>query len=62
MLHEAQGTNLAAQYTVNVGDVDGGLAGAEYTRKATFAVHRHTGNPLETRGAGGAVMTPGAVN
>src|SRR5215470_2832599 len=50
VLHEAQGTNLAAQYTVNVGDVEAAWQSAEYTRKATFAVHRHTGNPLETRG------------
>src|SRR5262245_33338837 len=50
VLHEAQGTNLAAQYTVNVGDVEAAWQSAEYTRKATMAVHRHTGNPLETRG------------
>ena len=51
VLHEAQGTNLAARYTVNVGDLEAVWQAAEYTRKATFAVHRHTGNPLETRGA-----------
>ncbi len=50
VLHEEHGTNLAAQYTVNVGDVEAAWQAAEYTRKATFAVHRHTGNPLETRG------------
>src|SRR5262245_55290943 len=50
VLHEEHGTNLAAQYTVNVGNVDAAWQDAEYTRKATFAVHRHTGNPLETRG------------
>ena len=50
VLHEAQGTNLAAQYTVNVGDLEAAWQAAEYTRKATFATHRHTGNPLETRG------------
>jgi carbon-monoxide dehydrogenase large subunit len=50
VLHEEHGTNLAAQYTVNVGDVDAAWQASEYTRKATFAVHRHTGNPLETRG------------
>ena len=50
VLHEEHGTNLAAQYTVNVGDIEAAWQAAEYTRKATFAVHRHTGNPLETRG------------
>ena len=50
VLHEEQGTNLAAQYTVSVGDIDAAWQAAAYTRKATFAVHRHTGNPLETRG------------
>jgi carbon-monoxide dehydrogenase large subunit len=50
VLHEEHGTNLAAQYSVSVGDVDAAWQDAEYTRKATFAVHRHTGNPLETRG------------
>src|SRR5215467_12294040 len=50
VLHEAQGTNLAARYTVNVGDVEAAWQSAEYTRKVTLAVHRHTGNPLETRG------------
>jgi carbon-monoxide dehydrogenase large subunit len=50
VLHEDQGTNLAAQYTVNVGDIEAAWQAADYTRTATFAVHRHTGNPLETRG------------
>jgi carbon-monoxide dehydrogenase large subunit len=50
VLHEAAGTNLAAQYTIAIGDVEGAFRRAEYTRKATFRVHRHTGNPLETRG------------
>src|SRR5262249_14518772 len=51
LLHEAQGTNLAARYTINVGDVQTAWQSAEYTRKVSLAVHRHTGNPLETRGA-----------
>jgi carbon-monoxide dehydrogenase large subunit len=50
VLHEAQGTNLASQYTVSIGDIEAAFGTAAYTRKETFRVHRHTGNPLETRG------------
>lgn len=50
VLHEERGTNLAARYTIGIGDVEGAFRAAEYTRKETIAVHRHTGNPLETRG------------
>lgn len=50
VLHEAQGTNLASQYTVSIGDIEAAFRTAAYTRKETFRVHRHTGNPLETRG------------
>jgi carbon-monoxide dehydrogenase large subunit len=50
VLHEDQGTNLATQYTMAIGDIEAAFRSAEYTRKETFKVHRHTGNPLETRG------------
>ncbi|HYY16008.1 MAG TPA: xanthine dehydrogenase family protein molybdopterin-binding subunit, partial [Gammaproteobacteria bacterium] len=50
ILHEDQGTNLATQYTMAIGDIEAAFGSAEYTRKETFKVHRHTGNPLETRG------------
>jgi carbon-monoxide dehydrogenase large subunit len=50
LLHEEQGTNLAARYTVSIGDVAAAFRNAAYRRQETFAVHRHTGNPLETRG------------
>jgi carbon-monoxide dehydrogenase large subunit len=50
VIHEETGTNLAAQYTLAVGDVERAFRTAAYTRKETFKVHRHTGNPLETRG------------
>jgi carbon-monoxide dehydrogenase large subunit len=50
VLHEEVGTNLAGQYTLSVGDVEAVWRSAAYTRKETFTVHRHTGNPLETRG------------
>ena len=50
LLHEEAGTNLAATYTINTGDIDAAFRNAEYTRKEEFKIHRHTGNPLETRG------------
>jgi carbon-monoxide dehydrogenase large subunit len=50
LVHEAAGTNLGARYTIDVGDIEAAFRMAEYTRKETFKVHRHTGNPLETRG------------
>ena len=50
ILHEEHGTNVATRYTVAIGDTSAAFERAEYTRQATFAVHRHTGNPLETRG------------
>ncbi len=50
ILHEAQATNLAHRYTVAIGDLDGAWREADYTRRETLTVHRHTGNPLETRG------------
>jgi aerobic carbon-monoxide dehydrogenase large subunit len=50
VIHEEPGTNLAAQFTVAIGDIEGAFRTAAYTRKETFKVHRHTGNPLETRG------------
>jgi aerobic carbon-monoxide dehydrogenase large subunit len=50
ILHEAQQTNLANRYTVSIGDLEGAWREADYTRRETLTVHRHTGNPLETRG------------
>ena len=50
VLHEETGTNLAGSATINVGDVDQAFRDAEYTRSEDFRTHRHTGNPLETRG------------
>jgi carbon-monoxide dehydrogenase large subunit len=49
ILHEEPATNLAAQYTLAFGDVEAVFRNAPYTRRETFKVHRHTGNPLETR-------------
>jgi aerobic carbon-monoxide dehydrogenase large subunit len=50
LVHEENGTNLAAVHEVNIGDAAKAFASAEYTRREEFRVHRHTGNPMETRG------------
>lgn len=50
LIHEKNGTNLAAVHHVSIGDVDKAFAEADYTRTEDFRVHRFTGNPMETRG------------
>ena len=50
IIHEEQGTNVAGGHDIKLGDVDGAFRDAEYTRKEVLRTHRHTGNPMETRG------------
>ncbi|MCI0879413.1 MAG: xanthine dehydrogenase family protein molybdopterin-binding subunit [Chloroflexi bacterium] len=50
LLFEEHGTNLAFEFSGSLGDVDQAFSLADYTRKEEFRCHRHTGNPLETRG------------
>ena len=50
LLHEEHGTNVAADETVSVGDVEEAFRNAEYTRQEEFHIPRYTANPLETRG------------
>ena len=50
LLHHETGTNLAAVHEISTGDIEKAFAAAEYTRREEFQVHRHTANPLETRG------------
>ncbi len=50
LVHEQSGTNLAAVREISIGDVAKAFEDAEYVRREEFQVHRHTGNPLETRG------------
>ncbi len=50
LVHEHTGTNLAAHFTISIGDAEEAFRTAEYTRKESFKLHRHTGNPMETRG------------
>jgi len=50
LLFEEHGTNLALEYEGSLGEADRVFFEADYTRKEEFRCHRHTGNPLETRG------------
>jgi aerobic carbon-monoxide dehydrogenase large subunit len=50
IIHDEPVTNLAARYTLSLGEIEEAFRSATYTRKEVFKVHRHTGNPLETRG------------
>lgn len=50
LLHDELVGNLAADFTVQVGDVDRAFSAAEVVTRETYYVHRYTGMPLETRG------------
>jgi carbon-monoxide dehydrogenase large subunit len=50
LLHEGAPANVAADFTVRVGDADGAFAGAEIVTRGRYSVQRYTGMPLETRG------------
>ncbi|MBO0739598.1 MAG: molybdopterin-dependent oxidoreductase, partial [Alphaproteobacteria bacterium] len=50
LLFEEAGTNLAMQFSAVRGDADAVFREAAYTRRAHFAVQRHTALPLEPRG------------
>ncbi len=50
LIHEAQGTNVAFEFSSSIGDPDAAFRDADYVRKEEFRCHRHTANPMETRG------------
>ena len=50
IIHEAQGTNVAYEFTSSIGDPDTAFRDADYVRREEFRCHRHTANPMETRG------------
>src|SRR5439155_939898 len=50
LLHEGLGDNIAADFTVRVGDADAAFRKADVVTRETYYVHRYTGMPLETRG------------
>ncbi|HEX3442945.1 MAG TPA: xanthine dehydrogenase family protein molybdopterin-binding subunit [Pseudolabrys sp.] len=51
LLFEENATNVATRYSAQIGDADAAIAAADYVRRETFRAHRHTANPMETRGA-----------
>ena len=63
VLHEPLGDNIAADFTVRVGDAEVAFRSAEVISRGRYYVHRHTGMSLETRGvaasydAGGGHLT-----
>ena len=50
VIHEAQGTNVAYEYNSSIGDPEAAFRDADLVRKEEFRCHRHTANPMETRG------------
>lgn len=50
VLHEAIGGNVVATLDTRRGDAEAALAGAHTRVRERFAVQRHTGVPMETRG------------
>jgi carbon-monoxide dehydrogenase large subunit len=50
VLHEPLGNNVAADFTVTVGDADAAFRSAAIVTRGRYYVHRYTGMPLETRG------------
>jgi carbon-monoxide dehydrogenase large subunit len=49
-LHPAVANNVAANFQVNVGDVDVAFAGCDLIFEEQFSIQRHAAVPLETRG------------
>lgn len=50
LVHEITGSNVADVLTAVRGDVDAALQAAPMRLSTSFATHRHTGVPMETRG------------
>ena len=50
VLHPAAGSNVIERLAVRAGNPDAALAGADRRLRERFAVQRHTGVPMETRG------------
>lgn len=50
LLFEAAGTNRPLAYHATKGDAAAAFAAADYVRRESFHVHRHTGITMETRG------------
>lgn len=50
LLHDAVPNNIAANFQVNVGDVDGAWRDCDLIVEEKFSIQRHAAVPLETRG------------
>jgi carbon-monoxide dehydrogenase large subunit len=50
LLHDGAPANVAADFTLRVGDPDAAFTTAEVVTRARYDVQRYTGMPLETRG------------
>ena len=50
LLFEAQGSNLAVQYSSTRGDAAAAFQAADYVRRERFRVQRHSAVPMEPRG------------
>jgi CO/xanthine dehydrogenase Mo-binding subunit len=49
LLNEEWGTNIAARYVIENGNVDGAFNQAEHVISERFRIHRHAGCPIEAR-------------
>lgn len=49
-LHDAAANNIAANFQVNVGDIDAAMADADLIIEQEFSTQRHAAVPMETRG------------
>jgi carbon-monoxide dehydrogenase large subunit len=50
LLFPAAGTNRPITFQAEKGDADAAFAAADYTRRESFSVQRHSAMPMETRG------------
>lgn len=50
LIHEQNGTNLLAEFSIAKGDVAAALAGAPHRLKRRFSHHRYAAMPMECRG------------
>ncbi|MBO0706278.1 MAG: xanthine dehydrogenase family protein molybdopterin-binding subunit, partial [Candidatus Dormibacteraeota bacterium] len=62
VLHEAHGSNVVWQDTLQWGDVDGAFAAAAHVVEHRYRWHRHSGVPLETFGCVAATQPNGTLD
>lgn len=62
LVHDDLGTNIADFFEAQRGDCEAALQASPHRLAASFATHRHTGVPMETRGVLAAVDESGILN